>query len=151
MTSDELKTLLATELMGLASRYESDDYDNAIDAAERDTGWTMPVTDSFQIKWMIERSKRALFAMRLHASADKFKYDRASINQRFDHFFKLVQMMDKEFLDAKAEDPAAFAGVDDFHLFGTKIDAGFAYEAQSNREMTYADDNLVVFAPDESD
>lgn len=149
MTSDELKTLLQTELMGLADRYDSDDYDNAIDAAERDTGWSMPVTTSFKIKWMIQRSKRALFEMRLHASADKFKYDRASINQRFDHFFKLINRMDDEFEAAKLDDPAAFAGVDDYQLFTHKIDAGFAYEAQTNRDITYLDENKVIFTPEE--
>ena len=149
MTSDELKTLLEAELMGLSARYESTDFDNAIDDAERDTGWTMPVTTAFKIKWMKQRAKRALFEMRLHASADKFKYDKASINQRFDHFFKLIQKMDQDFEVAKLDDPAAFAGVDDYQMFTHKIDAGFAYEAQTNRDMTYADENQVIFMPEE--
>lgn len=149
MTAAELKTLLQAELKGLASKFESDDYDNAITSAEQDNGWSMPVTTAFRIKWMRQRAKRHLFSYRRDESADKFKYKQLSLNQRFDHFFRLIEAMDKIFAKAKEEFAYEFAGVSALNLFGTKVDAGFAYEEQTGRDLTYSSDNEVIFAPDE--
>lgn len=149
MTATELKTLLQTELKGLASKFESDDYDNAITSAEQDTGWSMPVTTDFKIKWMRQRAKRHLFSYRRDESADKFKYKQLSLNQRFEHFLRLIENMDKMFEKAKEESAYEFAGVGALHLFGTKIDAGFAYEPQTGRDMTYSSENEVIIHPDE--
>ncbi|GAH12958.1 unnamed protein product [marine sediment metagenome] len=150
MTAAELKTLLQTELKGLAAKFVSDDYDNAITSAEQDTGWSMPVTDDFKIKWMRQRAKRHLFSYRRDESADKFKYKQLSLNQRFDHFFRLIENMDRIFEKAKEESAFEFAGVGALNLFGTKVDAGFAYEEQTGRDMTYSSSNEIIIHPDEN-
>jgi len=150
MTADELKALLAEELKGLSSKFSSDDYTNAVNAAERDTGWSMPVSTAFKIKWMIQRAKRYLYSYRRDESADKFKYKQLSLNQRFDNFYKLVAMMDKAFEEVQEDYAFEFAGVDALHIFGTKVDAGFAYEPQTARDFTYSEDQEVIITPDEN-
>ena len=150
MTATELKALLAQELKGLASKFNTDDWDNAVNAAERDTGWSLPVTTDFKIKWIIQRAKRALYSFRRDESADKFKFKQISLNQRFDNFFKLIKEMDEAFEKAQEEFVHEFAGVDALHTFGSKVDAGFAYESQTGRDFTYDDENEVIVTPDES-
>ena len=150
MTATELKALLAEELKGLSSKFSSDDYTNAVSAAERDTGWTLPVTTDFKIKWMIQRAKRHLYSYRRDESADKFKYKQLSLNQRFDNFYKLVKGMDEAFEKVQEEYAFEFAGVGALHIFGTKVDAGFQYEPQTGRDYTYSEDNKVIINPDEN-
>ena len=150
MTETELKALLAEELKGLSSKFVTADYNNAVDAAERDTGWTLPVTTDFKVKWIIQRAKRHLYSFRRDESADKFKYKQVSLNQRFDNFFKLIKDMDEDFEKAQEEYAFEFAGVDALHTFGTKVDAGFAYEPQTGRDFTYDEDQDVIITPDEN-
>ncbi len=58
--------------------------------------------------------------------------------------------MDQDFETAVQDNPAEFAGVDLFKMFGSKVDAGFSYD-DYGRDTTYSDDNQVVFAPKETD
>jgi len=44
MTRTEMITQLQAEVKGLTSSLADADYGNAIDAAERDTGWDLPQT-----------------------------------------------------------------------------------------------------------
>jgi hypothetical protein len=149
MTRGDLTTLLEQEVKGLSSKLVAADYSNAIDQAERDTGWTVPVTTSFQIKWVKERAKRALFSFLQAEAASKFQYEGIHLEHRFKHYSTLIAAMDKEFERVWTEYPDEFAGVDSFRLFGHKIDAGFAYESQTHRDTTYDDENLVIFTPNE--
>jgi len=150
VTATELKALLAQELKGLAAKFVDADYDNAIDAAERDTGWSLPVSTAFKIKWITQRAKRSLYSFRRDESADKFKFKQIFLNQRFDNFFKLVEKMDEAFEKAQEEFVYEFAGVDALHIFGSKIDAGYAYENQTGRDFTFDKENKVIVTPDEN-
>ena len=147
MTQDELRTLLIQEVKGLSS-YLTDpvDYDNGIDTAELET-WSLPVTSSFRIYWLKQRSKRHLFFMLVSETAYEYKVKKFDRNQKFDHFFKLIEKMDQDFLDAQTSNPEEFADVSDYALFGTKIDAGFRYNGVG-QDITYRSDNVVQFEPD---
>lgn len=150
MTRDELIALLPQELKGLADDLESADYSNACDDASRDTGWSFPVSTDFQIKWQKERAKRALYAYLRDDAASDFQYKAVKIDQRFEHFNKLIKEADEKFEEAQAQNPEEFAGVSAFATFGTKIDAGFAYEPQTGRDRTYDEDQLVITHPNEN-
>jgi hypothetical protein len=146
MTADELKELLALELKGLKDKVDSNDYDNAVANAQRDTGWVCPVTTDFQIQWLKERSKRWLFFFLWTESAHKFKFEQINLQHRFDHYKQLIQYMDQQFESAKEENIAEFAGAQAYEMFGTKIEAGFQYDDLGN-DTTYADTNLVIIEP----
>lgn len=149
MTKDEMASLLLQEVKGLTSVLsDPDDFDNACDDASREIGWSFPVSGDFKIYWMKYRAKRHLYFYLVSESAHKFKVKQFSLNQRFDHYRSLIEMMDAEFAAIQEERPDEFAGVEEYGLFGTKIDAGFAYD-QTGKDITYDADQDVIFQPDE--
>jgi len=150
MTKAELTTLLQQEVKGLTGSLADDDYSNAIDAAERDTGWSMPQTSDFKVKWLVERSKRHLFFFLMSESASKFRYKDIHLQHRFDHYSSLVDKLDAAFEKAQQDDPYQFADVSAYEQYGHKVDAGFAYDDQTGRDLTYDDDNLTLIHPNEN-
>ena len=149
MTKDEMITRLQQEVKGLTSSLEQSDYENAISAAARDTGWSLPQTTNFKIQWLMDRSKRHLFFFLLSESAAKFRYKNIHLQHRFDHYRLLIQDMDKLFVNAQAEFAYEFADVSSYELAGSKIDAGFQYEPQTGIETTYDENNKVLIHPNE--
>ena len=150
MTRDELITLVTQELKKLSEKVETADYSNAVDDALRETGWAFDVTDNFQITWLKRRTKRHLFFMLQTEAASKFKFEQINSQMKFDHYAKLVKDEDDAFEKAKKEEPYKFAGVSAFQMFGTKIDAGFAYRNDGS-DATYDSNNKVIITPSSSD
>lgn len=151
MTQAEMIALLKEEVKNL-TRYltDPDDYENATNDAARETGWAFPISGDTKIKWQKERSKRHIFFMLLSESAHKFKYKQISLNQRFDHYLALIKKMDDDWEKAQEDLFAELSGADTFELFGTKIDAGFAYEPQTGRDITYDTEQEVIHSPNEA-
>jgi hypothetical protein len=150
MTEDELITVVTREIMNLSSNFGADNYADAVDEAERETGFSCPVTSAFQIRWLKQRTKRALFFMLLSGSAEKVRYEQIHLENRFGHYRDLIKDMDAAFEKAKEEDAYEFAGVSAVHMFGTKIDAGFQYDG-AGQDTTYTDGNQVIILPNEAD
>ena len=150
MTRAELITQIQSEIKGLSASLDTDDYSNAVDAAERDTGWDLPQTADFKVKWLIERSKRHLFFYLLSESASKFRFKAIYLQHKFEHYRALISDMDKRFAEAQEEYAFEFAGVSAYELAGTKIDAGFSYEPFTGRDTTYDESNQVLIHPNEN-
>jgi hypothetical protein len=143
---DDLADILKFQLSSLATLITEDGYELACNLAEQELGWSYPVSNSVQLFWMIKRGTRhALNILRI-ASANKFKYKSVNLQNRFEHFQKLIEDMDKEFEEAMNADVALFAGVDTYKMFGTKIGAGFSYGVDGT-DCTYDLDKYVDFAP----
>jgi len=151
MTELELIAKIKEEVKNLTS-YLTDpiDYENALADAYRETGWAVPITDDFKIVWIKQRARRHLFFMLQSESAHKFKYDKINLQDRFKHYTILVKMMDGQFAKAIVDNPAEFAGVDAYKLFGTVAAPGFAYEPLTGRDITYDSDQKVLFNPTEN-
>ena len=146
-----MTTLLQQELKGLTSSLDEDvDYSNAIDQAERDTGWSLPQTTAFKLTWLIARSKRHLFFSLLSESAADFRYKNIHLNHQFEHYAKLVEKMDKAFEKAQEDDAFEFAGVSAYEAMGTVVNAGFAYQGGTGKDYTYDEDNKVIITPNEN-
>lgn len=137
--------------MALSTKFDSDNYSDAVDEAERETGFSCPITSAFQIRWMKHRTKRALFFFLLSGAAKKVRYEQINLEQAFGNYRKLIEDMDKEFKEALADNTYEFAGVSACQMFGTKIDAGFQYEPVTGVETTYTEDNKVIINPTEAD
>lgn len=150
LTDGELQKRLREELKSLASNFDNDDYVNAIGDAKRDTGFSTFTTD-FQIKWIKERAKRHLFFYLYSVAASKFKYKQVNLQHRFEHYGKIIDSLDKQFEKVLEEEPHLFVGASVFELFGSKIDAGFASEPQTGRDITYDGDQRVIVTPSDSD
>ena len=149
MTKTEMTERIEQEMKGLSSSLEDEDYTNAIESAERETGWSLPQTSDIRIKWLMERSKRHLFFFLLSESASKFRFKNIHLQNRFEHYKQLVELMDKQFETAQEEFAYEFAGVSAYQLAGTKIDAGFKYD-MVGRDKTYNSTNRVMITPDEN-
>ena len=148
MTRNELVIKINRQLRGLDSYIIRDDIEEAIDSALIETGWTLPVSGSFKEHWIIERTKRAVYDQLRSGSAHKFKVEGINLQHRFDHYNKLIRTMDSDFKAAIQDNPAEFAGVSTYEMFGTKIDAGFQYD-KLGKDTTYDSDNSVVHTPSE--
>jgi len=149
MTQSELITLIQREVKGLTAKLETTDYTDAVDQSERDCGWVLPQTTDFKITWLKRRAIRHLYQFLLSESANKFKVKDKFLNQKFEHYLKLVESEDKAFEKAQEDNTEEFADVSSFNLFGTKVDAGFAYQGGTGKDMTYDDDNEVISSPNE--
>lgn len=151
LSKQQMVTLLEKEVKGLTNYLDSDDYNNACDDASRETGFSFPVADGFQTLWMKSRAKRHLFFYLLTESAHKFKYEQINLQHRFEHYRDIIQYMDEKYELAIEEFAYEFAGVSAVNILGTKIDAGFAYEPQTGRDMTYTEDNVTIVSPKDTD
>jgi hypothetical protein len=150
MNEDALTIALRAQVKGLTNYLDPADFRQAIANATRDTGWALPVTTDFKIKWTLERSKRHLFFFLQTESAHKFKFEQINLQHRFEHYDKLIAQMDKSFEKAIEDNPHEFSGAETFALFGSKVDAGFAYDSITGRDITYDEDNEVLFTPTEN-
>ena len=148
MTESELIVIVTREIKSLSENLDADNYADAVDDAERETGFTLPVTDSFQIKWLKERTKRHLFFYLLSDNVESFKVKQISLHQKFDHLQAIIDKMDADFEKALIENALEFAGIEDYKLFGTKIDAGFQYD-EIGQDTTYDSDNTIISVPNE--
>lgn len=149
MNKEELIELVTLEVKGLKDKLDSNDHENAVANAQRETGWALPQTSDFRVQWLKERTKRWLIYFLQVESASKFKFEQINLQQRFSNYTELLKMMDQQFKDAIEENPSEFAGVDAFRMFGTKIDAGFSYD-DLGADTTYSQANLVIIEPGDS-
>lgn len=151
MTRDELLIKIKQEVKGLATYLDKVDYENAVNDASRETGWSYPVSGDFKDYWIKQRAKRALYEYLLTESAHKFKYEQINLQHRFEHYSKLIKRMDEDFEKIQDARPDQFADVSASKLFGTKLDAGFSYSPQTGQDTTYSDAQRVEFGPKESE
>ena len=151
LTKSRMVTLLEQEVKGLTNYLDGNDYKNACDDATRETGFSFPVADGSQTLWVKTRAKRHLFFYLLSESAHKFKYEQINLQHRFDHYEKIIKFMDDAYEKAMDEFAYEFAGASAVNMLGSKIDAGFAYEPGTGRDLTYSADNEPLLAPKDTD
>ena len=149
MTKNELVLRLQRSFRVQVNDLVDDDYLDAIGDAETDLGWTLPLTDTFKLKWLRLRATRHILFFLQSGSARKFRFEGAHLHHRFKHYSTMIENMDKEFEKEIEEKPHLFEDVDVHKLFGTKIDAGFSYN-EAGEDTTYEADNSVVFEPTEN-
>ena len=149
MTKEELVVRLQRGMRSQANDLDYEDYIDSIEDAEQDLGWSFPQTEGFRLKWLRLRSIRHLLYFLQTGAARKFRFEGAHLHQRFAHYSKLVEQMDKEFAVAVEENSHLFAGVDAHKMFGYKIDAGFSSN-ELGQDTTYYNDNEVIIEPTNS-
>lgn len=145
-SSDDLADILKIQLSSLSALLTEEGYELVCNQAEQELGWSYPISTPTQLFWMVKRGTRHAMNLLRIASANKFKYKLVNLQQRFEHFQKLIEEMDKEFEEAIMVNVSLFAGVESFRMFGTKIDAGFSYGVDGT-DQTYDYDKFVNFSP----
>lgn len=132
----DVTTLMAIQMSSAASALTNEGLEAAANSAMTELGYSFPVVDASKSMWVIKRAIRHACFILLTASAQKFKYKQVNLQQRFDHYQTLVNMMDKEYEDALASDTHIFASVSAYKLFGTAVGSGFIYDSTGN-DLTY--------------
>jgi len=151
MTEEEILLVIERKLKSLSNSFDDDDYADAVDDAERETGFSFPTDSTFQIKWLMERTIRHLFASIGFEAASKFKVKAFNLNQRYEQYADVIKRLDREFAQAQRDNTWEFAQVSQTQLFGHKIDAGFSYEEDTGVETTYDEDQLLLVTPSDDD
>jgi hypothetical protein len=136
--STDIINMVKVLLSSSSTLLTSDGYEAAVQSAESELGWSLPVTNPTQIQWMAKRTLRHCFFILWTASAQKFKYKQVNLQQRFDHYDKLIRHMDWEYGKAQDSDASLFANVEIYKQFGTAVGAGFRYDKIGN-DLTYED------------
>lgn len=150
MDQASLITQVQIRVKDLVSQFETEDYTEAVADALEETGWTLPTTDSFKMKWIRERTIRHLLNMLYLGSSSKFKVDQINLQQKFDHYGELVKRFDTAFEKIQDEEPHQFANVSATQIFGHQLNAGFSSDALGY-DTTYGDDNLVIVTPGDAE
>lgn len=120
---------------------ETERMEDVLNQSLRELNWDLPVDDSFQEYWIIERSKRhALYAL-IFEAAKKFRFKQIFLQQRFENYFKLLEKMDKDFLDAIEANPDLF-DVPSGSTLAFYITNGFSYDFMGN-DISFNDDYWI--------
>ena len=139
---NEIVIALDVLLSASSDLLTSDGKESAVNSALTELGWVLPQTDTAKIWWVTKRAWRHASYILWFASAQKFKYKQVNLQQRFDHYEKVIASMDTEFEEALRTSANIFAGVDVTKMFGTVIGAGFIYDCVG-KDITY--DDLLRF------
>ena len=137
---DELTERLFRQL-GQSQDLLEGDYDDpdsqwyeAGEIALKEMGLALPIANQSREYWLLSRSKRHAFDMIRTSSARKFKYKQINLNQRFDHFDRLIQELDAAYLTALETDPDLMGIQGD--LFIGFVKPGFVYSTDGV-DLTY--------------
>jgi hypothetical protein len=139
---DDVIEIMSIQLSTAVSALSSEGLEAAANSAVAELGWSLPVSEEKKCYWLVKRATRHACYILWTASAQKFKYKQVNLQQRFEHYEKLIKHMDTEFENAFTSDSALFANVEAYKLFGTAVGAGFKYDFMGN-DVTYTD--LVRF------
>lgn len=151
LTRDDLNTALARQLKGIYSEFTSDEITEAVDAVLRETGWSFPLSGTFKEFWGVKRSVANCLSLLLNQSAHKFKFKHINLQHRWEHYHAMLKLENEEWAQAKLDNPEQFpveTSADSYLYFGSKIDAGFAYD-DVGHDVTHYEDNEVDCTPNE--
>jgi hypothetical protein len=107
--TDELIDILRLKMGTNSDNVTDDGFGVAVDSALMELGWVLPCTHPKKVLWIINRSLRYTLEILLIESAHKFRYDKIFLQNRFEHYSKLIERMDKDFQTAIDEDSALFS------------------------------------------
>ena len=145
MIQAEMLTLLKLELRDTALLFTDPELDSCVDSGERETGFSLPSIENFRIHWIKERAKRACFYMLMIDNAPKVRYEQIYLQQKYDHYKRIIDDMDKAFAKAVKDHSIEFSGLTDIYkMFGSTIPAGFSYDTITGEDTTYCDWNEII-------
>lgn len=135
---DDVVDALTIQLSTTATALTSDGLESAVTTAMTELGWSFPVNDAMQCMWILSRAQRHACYILWVASAHKFKYKQVNLQNRFEHYEKLIKSMDSAYENALKTQSNIFSSVSSYSLFGTLVGAGFVYDSMG-RDLTYSD------------
>jgi len=84
-------------------------YEDAANSALKELGWVVPITHPLKKHWAVERAVRhSIFILMLEA-ARKFRYKQIHLQNRFEHYNRILTLLDEQYAAAKEANPELFA------------------------------------------
>lgn len=84
-------------------------YEDAANSAMKELGWAYPIAHPLKEYWVLERGVRhGIFILMIEA-ARKFRYKQIHLQNRFEHYNRILALLDEKFEKAKQENPELFA------------------------------------------
>lgn len=139
LTYDSFVTKLQT-IFNSTTVFSADDYLNAYNAANVDTGFILPNSSDYQLKWLEKRAIRHLFFYKQIRSIENFDVPKAKLEQMYNHYAAIVDKMDTEFDDEKMGNPEAY-GLSGGSQFGEVVSSGFLVDPLTGNDKTYEEEN----------
>ena len=129
------------DLIGGTCNCSPDTYEAAARQAYAEIGAKPPVSDECQCYWLVERTRRHVLYVQMIEYGRQFKCRAAFLQQRFDHFCKIIECDDKKFADFLNSPacplPVPQAAIDKFVAGAFFVNpAGFVYDQMGN-DLTY--------------
>ena len=113
------------------SKVSDEGFSTAVTQASQELKWSLPLDEGFKEFWMVERTKRYVIQILLVEAAPKFQYKQIYLQHRFNHYLKLLQMMDEQFQKAIEENPTLF-DTGTYERLVDYIENTFAYDILGN-------------------
>lgn len=136
-TIDDLLDICANLMGESATLVSTDGQEQAANQALRELGWVIPQSDETKNYWIIERTKRHIMYVLLLEQAHKFRFKQIHLQQRFEHYIKMIDSMDETFKEFMELNPNLFPLSNmEGSVLGDFLDAGFVYD-QLGRDLTY--------------
>lgn len=109
-TTDSVISDLSLDLGDLYELFTPEQLVRGVSMALAELGWALPLSTSQKDFWLAKRALRHLISMLLMGSADQFQYKTVYLQQRFDHFKRTIEALDKEYAEARETDTVIFSG-----------------------------------------
>ncbi len=135
---DDTIDFVKIQLSTTASILSTEGLEASVNRALAELNWTLPLDNAEKEMWVVLRSVRHALYILWIASAQKFKYKQVNLQNRFEHYEKLIKNMDSEFSDAVSANVTLFSNIESYKLFGTVVGAGFVYDGLG-QDITYDD------------
>jgi len=106
---DQIVDSLKTKFGVTSDSLTDEAYEDAANSALRELGWAVPIAHPLKEYWVAERGTRhAIFILMIEA-ARKFRYKQIHLQNRFEHYNKILSLLDAQFESAKKENPELFS------------------------------------------
>ena len=106
--SDEFVSGIVARMGSNAENLSPESFLVAAESAELELGWEYPISAPLKVLWFYNRGVRHATYILMIESAHKFRYNKIFLQNRFEHYSKLIEKMDKDFEAAKNENTDIF-------------------------------------------
>ena len=106
---DDVVEALKPKFGVTADSLSDDAYLDAATSALKELGWSVPIDQPLKEYWILERGVRHSIFILMIEAARKFRYKQIHLQNRFEHYSKILELLDKQYEQAKKDNSDLFA------------------------------------------
>lgn len=150
MTIDDVKEQLLLKLRGLKDLFEDEELDQAITDALGELGLSDPPSTNKASYWFLRRCYRNCIEMMMTESAHKFKYKQINLQNRFEHYIRILKREDEAWKEVEADVLLEVSGLGNSSGFGSYLGSGLHYSPTGKQILFQKTPTSDIF-PNEED